>query len=71
MAGIAALVNRRGRPEGDRVQDIADRMVEYARHCMTDRRRASPFEKEALREGLYYRGGVSFPPVAALIEINH
>jgi len=39
------------------VQDMADRIVQYARKCMVDRKRVSPFEKSAAREGMYFRGG--------------
>ena len=38
---------------------MADRIVDYARVCMANKKRISPFERAAAREGLYYRGGVS------------
>ncbi|KAI0082669.1 protein serine/threonine phosphatase 2C [Panus rudis PR-1116 ss-1] len=39
------------------VQAIADRMVDYAQMCMINKRRISPFQRAAIREGLYHRGG--------------
>ena len=45
--------------EDVRVQAMADRIVDYARVCMANKKRISPFERAAAREGLYYRGGVS------------
>lgn len=44
--------------EDSRVQAMADRIVDYARLCMANKKRISPFERAAAREGLYYRGGV-------------
>lgn len=89
MLTICSLVARAGGPEDKQVQAMADRLVEYARQCMKDRSRVSPFESaffpldsffypshfhmdflplgflfflligEALRQGMYFRGGVS------------
>ena len=42
------------------VQTIAERIVDYAQACMSNRKRVSPFERAAAREGQYFRGGVSF-----------
>ncbi|KZT68118.1 protein serine/threonine phosphatase 2C [Daedalea quercina L-15889] len=39
------------------VQTIAERLVEYAAACMKKKNRASPFERAAAREGMYFRGG--------------
>jgi len=39
------------------VQAMADRIVEYAQLCMINSQRVSPFEREALRAGLDFRGG--------------
>ena len=41
------------------VQAMADRIVDYARMCMHNQKRISPFERAAAREGMYFRGGVS------------
>jgi len=57
LVAICSLIARAGGPEGHQVQSMADRIVEYARACMRDRKRASPFEREAAREGMLYRGG--------------
>lgn len=38
-------------------QALADRLVDYGLMCMMNKQRASPFEKHAAREGLYFRGG--------------
>ncbi|KAI8998656.1 phosphatase 2C-like domain-containing protein [Trametes punicea] len=38
-------------------QAMAERMVEYARMCMFNQKRVSPFERAAAREGMYFRGG--------------
>lgn len=43
------------------VQTIAERLVEYAMACMKKKTRASPFERAAAREGMYFRGGVRIP----------
>ena len=100
MLTICSLVARAGGSEDKQVQAMADRLVEYARQCMKDRNRISPFEStffsqalfclfsfftlhishwfsslgfllffffllmvffpgEALRQGMYFRGGVS------------
>ncbi|KII88511.1 hypothetical protein PLICRDRAFT_30007 [Plicaturopsis crispa FD-325 SS-3] len=57
LTSIISLVARKGGPEAEQVQTMADRIVDYARQCMGDRKRVSPFQKEAARMGLYYRGG--------------
>lgn len=44
MLTICSLVARAGGTEEEQVQAMADRMVEYARECMFQRRRVSPFE---------------------------
>lgn len=36
---------------------MADRIVDYARLVM-HKKRASPFQMAAMKEGLYYKGGV-------------
>ncbi|KAJ3503497.1 hypothetical protein NLJ89_g8404 [Agrocybe chaxingu] len=57
MVTICSLVARAGGAEDQQVQNMADRMVEYARQCMKDKTRVSPFERDASRQGMYFRGG--------------
>ncbi|KAG9318474.1 phosphatase 2C-like domain-containing protein [Chiua virens] len=57
LAAICSLIARGGGPEDEQVQSMADRIVQYAQACMSDRKRASPFERDAAREGMLYRGG--------------
>lgn len=42
---ICSLVARTGGSEDEQVQAMADRIVDYARQCMANRRRVSPFER--------------------------
>lgn len=49
--------------EDTEAQAMAERIVEYARMCMHNRKRVSPFERAAAREGMYFRGGVSLKSV--------
>lgn len=44
-------------PEDSLVQTMAESIVEYARLCMNQKTRRSPFEVAAAREGMYFRGG--------------
>ncbi|KAH9946132.1 protein serine/threonine phosphatase 2C [Epithele typhae] len=37
------------------VQAMSERIVDYARMCMHNRKRISPFERAAAREGMYFR----------------
>ena len=48
MLTICSLVARAGGSEDKQVQAMADRLVEYARQCMKDRNRVSPFESAFL-----------------------
>jgi protein phosphatase PTC7 len=57
LVAICSLIARAGGPEGEQVQSMADRIVQYAQACMRDRKRVSPFERDAAREGIPYRGG--------------
>jgi len=54
---ICSLVRRTEASEGQQAQDIADRLVMYSLACMHNSHKISPFEKAALKHGLYYRGG--------------
>jgi hypothetical protein len=44
IISICSLVARSGGSEDEQVQAMADRVVGYARQCMANRRRVSPFE---------------------------
>lgn len=71
MTSIVSLVMRQGsNDETQQSQDLADRLVEYARTCMFKKDKVSPFEKSATREGIYYRGGKAddVTVVAAIVE---
>ncbi|KAF9227935.1 protein serine/threonine phosphatase 2C [Gyrodon lividus] len=57
LVAICSLVARAGGSEDEQVQAMADRITQYAQACMRDRKRVSPFEREAAREGMFYRGG--------------
>ncbi|KDR81603.1 hypothetical protein GALMADRAFT_59131 [Galerina marginata CBS 339.88] len=57
MMTICSLVARTGGTEDEQVQAMADRLVDYARQCMKSKSRVSPFEREASRVGMYFRGG--------------
>ncbi|KAI0721135.1 protein serine/threonine phosphatase 2C [Cerioporus squamosus] len=46
-----------GTVEDREVQVMAERLVDYARMCMNNTKRVSPFERAAAREGMYFRGG--------------
>ncbi|KAH0830559.1 phosphatase 2C-like domain-containing protein [Lanmaoa asiatica] len=58
LVAICSLIARAGGPEDEQVQSMADRIVQYAQVCMRDQKRVSPFERDAAREGMLYRGGV-------------
>lgn len=57
IATITSLVSRAGLPEDVQVQAMADRMANYARLCMLNKGRRSPFESEAARQGMFFQGG--------------
>ncbi|KAI6108972.1 phosphatase 2C-like domain-containing protein [Pisolithus thermaeus] len=57
IVAICSLVARSVHAEGEQVQAMADAIVRYAQTCMRDRKRVSPFEREASREGMLFRGG--------------
>lgn len=57
IATITSLVGRAGLPEDVQVQAMADRMANYARLCMLNKGRRSPFESEAARQGMFFQGG--------------
>lgn len=46
MIAICSLVARSGGPEDEQAQAMADRIVDYARQCMMNRHRVSPFESK-------------------------
>ncbi|KAI0320103.1 phosphatase 2C-like domain-containing protein [Amylostereum chailletii] len=51
ITSICSLVARGGGSEDVQVQAMANRIVDYARSCMNNMSRVSPFEKAAAREG--------------------
>ncbi|KAF5391391.1 hypothetical protein D9757_001899 [Collybiopsis confluens] len=57
MLAICSLAGRQDATDDEQLQTMADNLVIYARQCMMDRRRVSPFEREAAREGMFFRGG--------------
>ncbi|KXN89267.1 hypothetical protein AN958_06021 [Leucoagaricus sp. SymC.cos] len=57
MATICRLVARSGGSEDEIAQATADRMVEYSQQCMRSKTRVSPFERDAARQGMFFRGG--------------
>jgi len=57
MATICSLVARAGGSEDQQAQVMSDRMIEYAQQCMKDKKRVSPFEKDAARLGMFFKGG--------------
>jgi len=48
MVTICSLVARAGGKEDEQVQNMTERMVDYARQCMKSRTRVSPFERACL-----------------------
>ncbi|KAI0306585.1 protein serine/threonine phosphatase 2C [Multifurca ochricompacta] len=68
ITSICSLVFRSGGSEDAQVKLITDRIIEYARACMYNEKRTSPFEKAASMSGKLFTGGVSpnpslvFPP---------
>lgn len=57
ILNISSLVGRSSGSDDQQVQTLADRLVEYARDCMSQRNRPSPFERAAARQGMYFQGG--------------
>ncbi|ESK96964.1 hypothetical protein Moror_6542 [Moniliophthora roreri MCA 2997] len=57
MVTICSLVARQGGTEDQQVQAMADRLVEYGRQSMMSREKVTPFEREAARLGMFFRGG--------------
>lgn len=57
VISICSLVARAGGTEDEQVQNMADRIVLYARNCMYNKTRPSPFQRAAAREGMYFQGG--------------
>ncbi|KAH9043247.1 phosphatase 2C-like domain-containing protein [Lactarius pseudohatsudake] len=57
ITSICTLVSRSGVSEEAQVKLISDRIIEYARGCMFNERRASPFQKAAAMNGTVFNGG--------------
>lgn len=49
---------------------MAERIVHYAQLCMHNKKRVSPFERAAAREGMYFRGGVSLSIRPVVLSIT-
>jgi len=57
ITSICSLVFRSGGSEDTQVQLISNRLIEYARACMYNANRVSPFEKAATLNGNIFNGG--------------
>ncbi|KAI9509374.1 phosphatase 2C-like domain-containing protein [Russula earlei] len=57
ITSICSLISRSGASENAQVQLTSDRIIEYARACMYNDRRTSPFEKMAAMNGKYHFTG--------------
>jgi len=66
ITSICSLVSRSGGSEEAQVKLISDRIIEYARACMFNERRPSPFQKAAAMNGIVFTGGVSPSPAFSL-----
>lgn len=69
---VWSMVRRQSVSEKEQVQMLADKLVQYARVCMVNRHRISPFEVNAKRSGTFFRGGKidDVTVVTALIQEN-
>ncbi|KAH9966658.1 protein serine/threonine phosphatase 2C [Russula dissimulans] len=70
ITSICSLIFRSGGSEEEQVQIISDRIIEYARACMNNARRTSPFEKAAAMNGKRFIGGVS-PNITSFQTASH
>ncbi|KZT26207.1 protein serine/threonine phosphatase 2C [Neolentinus lepideus HHB14362 ss-1] len=60
IISICALVARQmegQKSDDEQAQTMANQIVEYAKLCMHNKQRVSPFERAAAREEMYFRGG--------------
>lgn len=57
VTSICSLISRSGRSEDAQVKLISDRIIEYARACMFNERRTSPFQITAATNGKVFNGG--------------
>ncbi|KAJ7623183.1 phosphatase 2C-like domain-containing protein [Roridomyces roridus] len=57
MAEICTLDPQLGESDDAQAQSMADRLVIHARECMAAKDRVSPFERNAMREGMFFTGG--------------
>ncbi|KAF9264688.1 protein serine/threonine phosphatase 2C [Marasmius fiardii PR-910] len=73
MVTICSLVARQPGKEEEKVEMMADRIVEYARKSMMSRDKYTPFEKEAARHGMFFRGGKvdDVTVIVALVRETH
>ncbi|KAL0071415.1 Protein phosphatase 2C 7 [Marasmius tenuissimus] len=73
MVTICSLVARQGGSEDEQVRMMADRMVEFGRQSMMSRDKLTPFEREAARQGMFFRGGKvdDVTVIVALVRETH
>ncbi|KAL0581748.1 Protein phosphatase 2C 7 [Marasmius crinis-equi] len=73
MVTICSLVARQGGSEDQQVQMMADRMVEFGRQSMMSHDKVTPFEREAARQGMFFRGGKvdDVTVIVALVRETH
>jgi len=57
ITSICSLVFRSGGSEDAQVKLVSDRIIEYARGCMNNKKRTSPFQKAAAMHGHIFTGG--------------
>ncbi|TFK54894.1 protein serine/threonine phosphatase 2C [Heliocybe sulcata] len=60
LVQICSLVSRQmegTKSDDEQAQTMANRIVEYAKMCMHNRKRVSPFERAAAKEDMFFRGG--------------
>ncbi|TFK29931.1 protein serine/threonine phosphatase 2C [Coprinopsis marcescibilis] len=73
LVQICRLLARSNKTEDEKAQCMADRMVEYAQKCMHNKNRVSPFERDAARQGMFFRGGKpdDVTVIVALVQETH
>ncbi|KAF4577353.1 vacuolar protein sorting-associated protein 45 [Pleurotus pulmonarius] len=54
---ICSVVLHEHRHDHDRPQIMSDRIVDYARQCMRSKTLLTPFEREAIKQGVAHKGG--------------
>ncbi|KAG9227729.1 hypothetical protein CCMSSC00406_0000625 [Pleurotus cornucopiae] len=54
---ICSVVLQEHRHDHDRPQIMSDRIVDYARQCMRSKTLLTPFERQAIKQGVAHKGG--------------